>query len=154
MGRVSKMARDGRKIVAQNRRARHDYELIETFEAGLVLAGSEVKSLREGSAQLVDGFVEIRRGEAWLVGMNISPYSHSSWQNHEPRRDRKLLLHAREIKRLDVKVKERGFTIVPLEMYFKDGLAKVEIALAKGRKAYDKRDKIEKRDNARLADDK
>lgn len=140
---------DGRKIVAQNRRARHDYELFERFEAGLVLVGSEVKSLRDGNAQLVDGYVEMRRGEAWLVGINIAQYSHSSWQNHDPRRDRKLLLNARELKRLDVKTREKGFTIVPIVLYFRDGRAKVEIALARGRKAFDKRDKIEARDHDR-----
>jgi SsrA-binding protein len=151
MGKGSKIAKDGRKIVAQNRRARHDYELFEHFEAGLVLVGSEVKSLRDGNAQLVDGYVEIRNGEAWLVGINIAQYSYSSWANHEPKRDRKLLLHAKELKRLDTKTREKGFTIVPLELYFKDGLAKIEIALARGRKSYDKRDKIEAKDEARMA---
>jgi len=151
MGKTNKENKDGRKIVAQNRRARHDYELFEHFEAGLALLGSEVKSLRDGAAQLVDGYVEIRNGEAWLIGINIAQYSHSSWQNHDPRRDRKLLLHQKEIKKLDTKVREKGFTIVPLELYFKDGLAKIEIALAKGRKFYDKRDKIEARDQARMA---
>jgi len=150
MGKKDKSS-DGRKIVAQNRRARHDYELFDKFEAGLVLLGSEVKSLRDGNAQLVDGYVEIRNGEAWLVGINIAQYSHSSWQNHDPRRDRKLLLHAKELKKLDTKTREKGFTIVPLELYFKEGLAKVEIALAKGRKSYDKRDKIDARDQARIA---
>ncbi len=151
MGRADRQEKDGRKIVAQNRRARHDYELFDRFEAGLALVGSEVKSLRDGNAQLVDGYIEIRNGSAWLVGINIAQYSHSSWQNHDPRRDRRLLLHHKEIKKLDTKVREKGFTIVPLELYFKDGLAKIEIALAKGRKAYDKRDKIEARDQARMA---
>ena len=151
MGRADRQDKDGRKIVAQNRRARHDYELFDRFEAGLALVGSEVKSLRDGNAQLVDGYIEIRNGSAWLVGINIAQYSHSSWQNHDPRRDRRLLLHHKEIKKLDTKVREKGFTIVPLELYFKDGLAKIEIALAKGRKAYDKRDKIEARDQARMA---
>lgn len=150
MGKKYKSS-DGRKIVAQNRRARHDYELFDRFEAGLVLLGSEVKSLRDGNAQLVDGYIEIRNGEAWLVGINIAQYSHSSWQNHDPRRDRKLLLHAKELKKLDTKTREKGFTIVPLELYFKEGLAKVEIALAKGLKSYDKRDKIDARDQARIA---
>ena len=151
MGRADRQDKDGRKIVAQNRRARHDYELFDRFEAGLALVGSEVKSLRDGNAQLVDGYIEIRNGSAWLVGINIAQYSHSSWQNHDPRRDRRLLLHHKEIKKLDTKVREKGFTIVPLELYFKDGLAKIEIALAKGRKAYDKRDKIEARDQAPMA---
>lgn len=151
MGKADKANKDGRKIVAQNRRARHDYELFERFEAGLALVGSEVKALRDGNAQLVDGYVEVRNGEGWLIGINIAAYSHASWQNHDPRRNRKLLLHQREIKKLDTKVREKGFTIVPLELYFKDGLAKIEIALAKGRKSYDKRDKIDARDQARMA---
>lgn len=151
MGKVSKMVKDGRKVIAQNRRARHDYELIESFEAGLSLLGSEVKSLRDGNAQLVDGFIEIRGRRAFLVGINIAQYASSSWQNHEPRRDRPLLLHAAEIKRLDTKVREKGLTIVPVELYFKDGLAKVEICLARGRKEYDKRRQIEKKDEIRIA---
>ena len=151
MAKGNRQEKDGRKLVAQNRRARHDYELFDKFEAGLVLLGSEVKSLRDGNAQLVDGYVEIRNMEAWLVGINIAQYSHSSFLNHDPRRDRKLLLNAKELKRLDQKTREKGFTIVPLELYFRDGLAKVEIALAKGRKAYDKRDKIEAKDLARAS---
>jgi SsrA-binding protein len=150
MGKVSKSAKDGRKVIAQNRRARHDYELLESFEAGLVLRGSEVKSLRDGNAQLVDGFIDIRGRRAFLVGINIAQYPCSSWDNHEPKRDRQLLLHASEIKRLDTKVREKGLTIVPIELYFKDGLAKLELSLARGRKEYDKRRKIEARDNMRL----
>lgn len=143
---------EGRKRVAENRRARHDYELLERFEAGLVLLGSEVKSLRAGGCQLVDSYVEVKDGELFLVGANIAQYACASYQNHDPRRTRKLLMHANEIKRLGTKVREKGLTLVPLMIYFgSNGKAKVEIALAKGRKAYDKRDKILQRDLDRAA---
>jgi SsrA-binding protein len=142
---------DGRKVVAENRRARHDYEIIDRYEAGLVLLGSEVKSLREGGCQLVDSYAEVKNGEVFLVGCNIAQYAASSYQNHPPRRPRKLLLHAAEIRRLDTKVREKGLTLIPLSIYFRDGRAKVEIALAKGRKAYDKRDRILQRDLDRAA---
>ena len=145
------MAREGIKIACENRRARHDYELFDKFEAGLVLTGSEVKSLRDGGAALVDSYVEIRENEAFLVGANIARYSNASYMNHEPKRDRKLLLHAREIRRLGIKVREKGLTIIPLKIYFKNGFAKVEIALAKGKRTYDKRHAIQKRDMGRAA---
>lgn len=129
----------GRKLVAQNRKARHDYHIDDVFEAGLVLVGTEVKSLRAGHASLVDGFAHIRDGEAWLAGVHIPEYTEGTWTNHEPRRERKLLLHRMEIQRLIGKTKESGATLVPLALYFKDGKAKVEIALARGKKTYDKR---------------
>ena len=120
----------GRKLTAQNRRARYDYHVEDVVEAGLVLVGTEVKSLRAGRATLSDGFAEIRDGEAFLHGVHIPEYTEGTWTNHEPRRVRKLLMHRHEIDKLDSKVNERGFTLVPLAMYFKDGRAKVEIALA------------------------
>ena len=129
----------GRKFVAQNRKARHDYHIDEVFEAGLVLTGTEVKSLRAGHASLVDGYAHIRDGEAWLAGVHIPEYTEGTWTNHEPRRERKLLLHRQEILRLIGKTKETGVTLVPLALYFKDGRAKIEIALARGKRSYDKR---------------
>jgi SsrA-binding protein len=129
----------GRKLVAQNRKARHDYHIDDVYEAGLVLTGTEVKSLRAGHASLVDGFAHIRDGEAWLAGVHIPEYTEGTWTNHEPRRERKLLLHRQEILRLIGKTKETGVTLVPLALYFKDGRAKVEIALARGKRSYDKR---------------
>jgi len=136
----------GRKLVAQNKKARHDYAVEDVFEAGLVLVGTEVKSLRAGRASLVDAFAVIRDGEAWLVGAHIPEYTEGTWTNHEPRRERKLLLHRDEIARLVGDTKEGGHTLVPLALYFKDGRAKVEIALARGRKAYDKRQVLAERD--------
>ena len=129
----------GRKVVAQNRKARHDYHIDDVVEAGLVLVGTEVKSLRLGHASLVDGFAYIRDGEAWLAGVHIPEYTEGTWTNHEPRRERKLLLHRQEIARLIGKTRETGVTLVPLALYFKDGKAKVEIALARGKRSYDKR---------------
>jgi SsrA-binding protein len=129
----------GRKLVAQNKKARHDYHIEDVYEAGLVLTGTEVKSLRAGRASLVDGFAIIQDGEAWLQGVHIPQYTEGTWTNHEPRRPRKLLLHRQEILRLIGKTKESGLTLVPLSLYFKDGRAKVEIALARGKRAYDKR---------------
>jgi len=134
------MAREsGRKLVASNRKARHDYHIDDTFEAGLVLTGTEVKALRAGRASLVDGFVSVDRGEAWLEGVHIPEYTEGTWTNHAPRRKRKLLLHAREIDELARETQAKGRTIVPLSLYFVDGRAKVEIALARGKKEYDKR---------------
>jgi SsrA-binding protein len=134
------MAREqGRKLVAQNRKARHDYHIEDTFEAGLVLVGTEVKSLRAGRASLVDGFADVKDGEVWLHNVHIPEYTEGTWNNHEPRRVRKLLLRRDEIKRLVAKTHEQGFTLVPLALYFKDGYAKVEIALARGKRSYDKR---------------
>ena len=135
----------GRKLIAQNRRARYDYHVEDVVEAGLVLVGTEVKSLRAGRATLSDGFAEIRDGEAFLHGVHIPEYTEGTWTNHEPRRVRKLLMHRHEIDKLDSKVNERGFTLVPLAMYFKDGRAKVEIALARGKKTYDKRHALAER---------
>jgi SsrA-binding protein len=132
----------GHKIVAQNRKARHDYAVEDTYEAGLVLTGTEVKSLRAGRASLVDGFAEVENGEVWLLGVHIPEYTQGTWTNHEPRRRRKLLMHRSEIAKIESRVVERGLTIVPLSLYFKDGRAKVEIALARGRKNYDKRHAI------------
>ncbi len=134
------------KVVATNRKAKHDYEIIETYEAGIALTGTEIKSVRAGRVNLQDGFVLIKDGEAWLMNVHISPYQHGSLFNHEPRRPRKLLLHKWEINRLAGRVKEKGWTIVPLRMYIKNGWAKVEIALVRGRKQYDKRREIAKRE--------
>jgi SsrA-binding protein len=139
----------GRTMIAQNRKARHDYFIEDTFEAGLVLTGTEVKSLRAGRASLVDGFAEISDHEIWLHNAHIPEYLQGTWNNHTPRRRRKLLLHRYEINKLERRVNERGLTIVPLSLYFKDGRAKVEIGLAKGKKAYDKRQTIAKRDAQR-----
>ena len=136
----------GRKIIAQNRKARHDYAIIDTFEAGLVLQGTEVKSLRLGRASLVDGFATIDDGEVFLRNVHIPEYDQGSWTNHEPRRVRKLLLHRAEILRLIGKTKESGLTLVPLALYFSAGKVKVEIGLARGKKSYDKRQDLAKRD--------
>lgn len=142
----------GRKIVAQNRKARHDYHVDETFEAGLALTGTEVKSLRRGRASLTDGYAIVRDGEVWLQNVHIPEYTEGTWTNHEPRRSRKLLLHRQEIDRLVGRTKDSGVTVVPLALYFKDGKAKVEIALARGKRAYDKRQAIAKRDAQREID--
>jgi len=135
----------GRKLIAQNRKARYDYHIEDVFEAGLVLVGTEVKSLRAGRATLGDGFGEITNGEAFLHGVHIPEYTEGTWTNHAPRRVRKMLLNRHEIDKIESKVKERGFTLVPLSMYFKDGRAKVEIALARGKKTYDKRHALAER---------
>jgi SsrA-binding protein len=143
----------GRKVIAQNKRARHDYHIEDTFEAGLVLQGTEVKSLREGRANLTDGYAAIEGGEAWLLNVHIPEYAQGTWTNHAARRKRKLLLHRKEIDKLAAKVKEGGLTIVPLQLYFKDGKAKIEIAVARGKKDWDKRqalaEKQAKREMAR-----
>jgi SsrA-binding protein len=136
----------GEKLIADNRRARFDYELLDRFEAGLVLTGTEVKSLREGRASLAQAFADVRDGEVWLVGAEIATYEQGNIANHEPSRDRKLLLHRGEIASLYGKVRERGLTLVPTRMYWKDGRAKVEIALARGKQTIDKRRDIAKRD--------
>jgi SsrA-binding protein len=141
----------GRHVIAQNRKARYDYSIEDTFEAGIVLTGTEVKSLRAGRASLVDGFAEIVEGEVWLHNAHIPEYLQGTWNNHTPRRKRKLLLNRSEIDKMERRVNERGLTLVPLSMYFKDGRAKVELALAKGKKAYDKRQSIAKRDAQREA---
>lgn len=133
------------KVVARNKKARHDYHLESPLEAGLVLVGTEVKSLRAGRASLVDGFVDIDGGEAWLHGVVIPEYAQGTWTNHASRRKRKLLLHRSEIDKLQRKVSESGLTIIPLSLYFKDGRAKVEIALARGKKTWDKRHSLAER---------
>jgi SsrA-binding protein len=133
------------KLVCVNRKARHNYFIDETYEAGLVLQGSEVKSLREGKANLKDSHARILRGEAVLLNVHISPYSAANQFNHDPTRTRKLLLHKREIQRLTGKVKERGLTLIPLRLYFRDGRAKVELGLARGKKLYDKRETLRKK---------
>lgn len=133
-------------IVHENRKARFDYEILETFEAGLVLRGSEVKSLRDKNIQLKDAYISIRRGEAWLQNAHIAEYRASSYNNHEPERLRKLLLHAHEVDEINGAIREKGLTCIPLKVYFKKGKAKIEIALAKGKKAHDKRDSIKTRD--------
>ncbi|HEY9392462.1 MAG TPA: SsrA-binding protein SmpB [Mycobacteriales bacterium] len=141
------MAREsGRKIIAQNRKARHDYSILDTYEAGVVLTGTEVKSLRAGRASLVDAFASVRDGEVWLQNVHIPEYTQGTWTNHAPRRTRKLLLHRGEIDRLIGKTREGGLTLVPLSMYFVDGRVKVELALAKGKRAYDKRQALARRD--------
>ena len=137
------------KSIARNRRARHDYLILETFEAGLVLTGTEVKSLREGRANISDAYGTIRDGEAFLLNLHIAPYEHRGYANHEPDRTRKLLLHRKEIRRLIGAVERQVLTLIPLELYFKNGVAKVALALGKGKKLHDKRDAERERDAAR-----
>ena len=139
----------GQKLIASNRKARHDYAILDTYEAGLALLGTEVKSLRAGRASLVDAFAQEKDGELYLYGLHIPEYAHGTWTNHEPRRTRKLLLKRAEIIRLLTKTRESGLTMVPLSMYFKDGWAKVEIGLARGKKSYDKRQDLATRDAKR-----
>ena len=143
------VARDqGRQQIASNRKARHDYTIEDVFEAGIMLSGTEVKALRAGRASLTDGFVSIDGGEAWLEGVHIAEYSQGTWTNHAPRRKRKLLLHREEIDRIEARTREKGQTVVPLALYFLDGRAKVEIALARGKKDWDKRQALrERQDN-------
>jgi SsrA-binding protein len=140
---------DNVKIICKNRKAHFNFEIGDTFEAGIALLGSEVKSLRSGKANLSDAFGKFRRGELFLVGSHISSYEQSNRENHDPLRERKLLLHKREIKKLLGKVTERGFSLVPLKLYFRDGKVKVELALAKGKKSFDKREAIKKKDQRR-----
>src|SRR3979409_1037362 len=142
----------GRKMIAQNKKARHDYHILDTYEAGLVLTGTEVKSLRLGRASLVDGFGQLDGGEAWLHNVHIPEYTQGTGTNHSARRKRKLLLHRDEIEKLVKKSQETGHTIVPLQLYFKDGRAKVEIALAKGKKEYDKRQTLREKTDRRESD--
>lgn len=142
----------GVKVIARNRRARHDYHIEDTIEAGLVLTGTEVKSLRAGRASLTEAFAQISGDELWLHGLHIPEYAQGTWTNHDPRRTRKLLLHRKEIDRLASQVAERGFTIVPLSLYFSGGKAKVELALARGKRTYDKRHDLARRDAAREVD--
>jgi len=142
----------GEKVVASNRRARHEYFILETFEAGIALHGSEIKSIRAGQISLAEAFVRIDGKEAWLEDAHIAPYEQASIYNHEPRRPRKLLLHSTEIRKLWDTVRQKGVTIIPLSVYLKNGKAKVEIAIAKGKKLYDKRAEIAKRDSQREID--
>jgi SsrA-binding protein len=142
-------AEQGKKIIASNRRARHEYAIEDTVEAGLVLTGTEVKSLRAGRATLTDGFGQITDNEAWLHGVHIPEYTQGTWTNHEPRRTRKLLMHRKEIDRLSSSIRERGLTLVPLSLYFLDGKVKIELGLARGKRTYDKRHDLAKRDAAR-----
>lgn len=136
----------GRKLITSNKRARHDYEILDTYEAGVVLTGTEVKSLRTGRASLADAYADLHNGELRIHGIHIAEYSHGSWTNHPPRRIRKLLLHRAEIDKLTGKLQESGLTLVPLSLYFKDGWAKVELGLARGKKNYDKRQALAKRE--------
>lgn len=137
------------KVVCQNRKAYHDYHIEETLEAGIVLLGTEVKSLREGKANLKDSYVIIKNSEVFLLSCHISPYSHGNITNHDPLRTRKLLLHKREIERLRGRTLQKGYTLIPLKMYFKDSYAKVEIGLAKGKRLYERREKIKEREAKR-----
>ena len=143
---------EGDRTVATNRRARHEYEILEVVEAGLVLRGTEVKSLRAGQVTFKDSYATLRNGEAWLIGCHIAPYSHGTDANHDPERDRKLLLHGREIARLTGKIAERGLTLVPLRLYFKKGRAKLELGLARGKKLHDKRSALREREVRREMD--
>jgi SsrA-binding protein len=142
----------GRKVVATNRKARHDYHIEDVFEAGLVLTGTEVKSLRAGRASLVDGFATVSGGEVWLEGVHIPEYALGTWTNHEPRRRRKLLMHRGEIDRLAAQTREKGLTLVPLALYFSGGRAKIELGLARGKRQYDKRQALRERQDRREAD--
>lgn len=142
----------GRKMIAQNKKARHDYHILDTYEAGLVLTGTEVKSLRLGRASLVDGFAQLEGNEAWLYNVHIPEYTQGTWTNHSARRKRKMLLHRAEIDKLEQKSQESGHTVVPLALYFKEGRVKVEIALAKGKKEYDKRQTLREKQDRREAD--
>ena len=142
----------GNAVVATNRRARHDYTIEDTYEAGIVLTGTEVKSLREGRASLVDGYAFVDGGEAWLDAVYIPEYTEGTWNNHAPRRKRKLLLNRDEIDKIDRRVNEKGLTVIPLSIYFLDGRAKVEIAVAKGKREYDKRQALRERQDKREAE--
>jgi len=142
----------GQKLIAQNKKARHDYHIEEVFECGLVLTGTEVKSLRLGRASLIDGFAMVQDGELWLSGVHIPEYTEATWTNHTPRRDRKLLMHKSEVDKLIGRTKEGGLTLIPLSLYFKDGKAKVELALARGKKAHDKRNALMEKEASREAE--
>ena len=143
------MSKEHIKVIATNRKVRHDYLIEDTFEAGLVLTGSEIKSVRAGQVNLRDSYATIRNGELWLLNAHIAPYKQASFQNHEPRRDRKLLLHRREINRLTGKLQEKGLTLIPLQIYLKDSWAKVQLGLGRGKKSYDKRQALRERDDRR-----
>ena len=141
----------GQKVIARNRKAYHDYLIEDTFEAGMVLSGTEVKSLRAGRASLVDGYATVRGREVWLEGVHIAEYTEGTWNNHAPRRKRKLLLHKAQIIKISHKTKEGGYTLVPLKIYFSDGRAKVELAVAKGKREYDKRQALREQQDKREA---
>lgn len=140
------------KLIAENRKARHDYFVEDTYEAGIVLVGCEVKSIRQGQVNLRDSFAIIKNGEVFAVGMHIAPYQMGSYFNHDPRRNRKLLLNKAEIRKLKAKVEQRGYTLVPLKIYFKDALVKVELGLCKGKETHDKRESIKRREEDRKID--
>lgn len=142
----------GEKLIASNKKARHDYTILATYEAGLVLMGTEVKSLRQGRASLVDGYGYIENGEMWFDNLHIPEYSQGTWTNHSARRKRKLLLHREEILKIDHKLREKGYTLVALRLYFKDGRAKLEIALAQGKKEHDKRQALREKQDLREAE--
>jgi SsrA-binding protein len=152
MAQSKSAAKSGTRLIAQNKKAYHDYEILETFEAGMVLLGTEVKSLREGRANLKDSHAKVKRNEVFIYGLHISPYTHASYNNHDPERIRKLLLHGYEIKKLLGKTQERGFALIPTKIYFKEGKVKVELALAQGKKLYDKRQSIKRKEEAREMD--
>jgi SsrA-binding protein len=147
--RANEARNSGRSLIASNRKARHDYAIIDTFEAGISLTGTEVKSLRAGRASLIDGFATVSDDEVWLRNVHIAEYAEGTWTNHAPRRARKLLLHRSEIYKLMQKLREGGLALIPLSMYFSDGKVKVELALARGKKEYDKRQTLAKRDSDR-----
>jgi SsrA-binding protein len=147
--RAADARNSGRSLIASNRKARHDYAIIDTYEAGISLTGTEVKSLRAGRASLIDGFATLSEDEIWLRNVHIAEYAEGTWTNHAPRRARKLLLHRSEIYKLSQKLREGGVALVPLSMYFKDGKVKVELALARGKKEFDKRQTLAKRDSDR-----
>ena len=149
---MAKAKNDGVKVVAQNRKARHDYFIEQTYEAGIALVGTEVKSIRQGKVNLRDSYIAIKNGEAILQGMHVTPYEQGNRFNHDPMRNRVLLLHKREIGRLDVAASREGMTLIPLDLYLKKGLVKVTVAVAKGKKLYDKRDSEAKRDAKRQMD--
>jgi len=140
------------KTVATNRKARHDYHIDDTFEAGMVLTGTEIKSVRAGHVTLRDSYATVKEGELWLLNVHIAPYDQGTYANHEPRRPRKLLMHRREINRITGKLQEKGFTLIPLRLYLKNNLAKVELGLARGKKQYDKRDALRQRETRREID--
>ncbi len=152
MAKTDKTEKSGNRLIAQNKKAYHDFEILDRYEAGIVLVGTEVKSLREGRANLKDSHAKIRKGEVFLYGLHISQYSPASYNNHDPERIRKLLLHNFEIKKLLGKTQEKGFALVPLKLYFKDGKVKVEIALAKGKQSHDKRESLKRKEGARELD--
>ncbi|MDJ1369943.1 SsrA-binding protein SmpB [Gulosibacter molinativorax] len=142
----------GQKVVARNKKAYHDYTIEDTYEAGMVLHGTEVKALREGRASLIDGYAYVDRGEMWIDNVYIPEYFQGTWNNHTPRRKRKLLLHKEQIRKIAAKTREGGYTIVPLQLYFSDGRAKLEIGVAKGKREYDKRQALRERQDKREAD--